>query len=792
MDFYELALKRHSAITNRNTSHRSTEPVVLEIRSTDRVLGPTLINFTSQSDDPRFDSIPITPVSVSVLGSISSTVRNLLIPSGSKRAFNLVISDPPTEIVYVTPQGPPGLKFEPSRVVFSVENQVAPILLTVEAGSEAVVDALITFTIESEDARFAGITMETVGVTTTAHILASVESVYVSTGAVAGTRAAEGGLGGVGSSALITLTPSEKPRAAVVVTLEAPGDVTYSPAPVVLTRDGSPQAVTIKGGKAPAETAAITFVVESQDPRFNGILVSPVEVTVQASISVSSTSVTVSRNYNGGVTATLQLSTSIAPIEDILILIRPPGDISLSKDRIVIPAGSTQPLSFEIFGGQTIASPSELTFLVTSQDSRFDNVRIEPVMVTVDDPDKTPPGPPSLELDIDGIYTRRDEVKVTINFNERTTGFTPDTFLFVLDEKSDTYTDIGLATVTELDRNFGMFEAKLRLKGEGTYTFRVLRGFVADMPGNPSLPAQISFIRDLTVPPPLALSCPSGCETTEEGDLDFSDLTLNMALTPKFVAAFDFGGRVKSFEEKDLVLTYLPAGALITDQDWNASGRVVNDSTYPTIQTEFIMRNISTGEYQVEVSGYQLPGLYTLSLRDGAVTNLAGTPVPLSTLRISVVNAPLDEGLNGPGFLPGLVLWQSILVAGGGGLVVLVCMAGSCYCYRKKRGRSQSPPHNTSLNQVLSNGVRKSPVNISMRAPMHNAVTTLLVGKGGGRANMATPRKVDDEKEKNHLKWVLVPSSVHTNVFVLETRFVVHCHHALFGFSPWLFRISGL
>jgi hypothetical protein len=171
----------------------------------------------------------------------------------------------------------------------------ADLRFSMASSSFPVETSFVTFTVASEDTRFDKVVIPPVSVTVQASLYKDVTALVVPvTSEVVGSNM-DGLDDALGSDLLATPLGTFRLWADVVPTSEVRvevilprSDLTVEPANITLPAGSMPHIpITIRSGAYALEASLIRFRVTSADTRFDGILVAPVTLLVQASLSPS-------------------------------------------------------------------------------------------------------------------------------------------------------------------------------------------------------------------------------------------------------------------------------------------------------------------------------------------------------------------------------------------------------------------------------------------------------------------------------------------------------------------------
>lgn len=353
----------------------------------------TSIRFSIISDDLRYDRLKIVELPLTVTASIESSDPYIRFSDKSEHvagtlinSFELRTKYTPKRTVYIVPNVPPalevkGLQLTPSLIQILPGSFGTIVQISVPSSASPIPQTSIELGVTSDDTRFHGTELPSIDVVIQAKITVHPKRLVVKTN---GTSPS--------TDVVFYFTPSISPMREVVVSISAPGEVTVSPA---LIRLGSshgpfnPYRVTVFGGTLPAKSNPIRFSVVSDDSRFDKITVDEVNVTVQASITCSASSiVTTIKDVDSAAAKPILLTLKSNTIPDAPLLIVPVApagrsDITFLPAKLTIPASRKVWARIEVVTGNDTMDTAPITFHVTSADSRFDSIAIPDVLLTI-------------------------------------------------------------------------------------------------------------------------------------------------------------------------------------------------------------------------------------------------------------------------------------------------------------------------------------------------------------------------------------------------------------------------
>ena len=253
--------------------------------------------WTGQISRLRFDPVPSGVGSdyIEVLGITSTAPGVTIAQSGGSTAvaeggatdtYTVVLTGEPVANVTITPSPGSQLNVSPASLTFTIANWNTPQTVTVAAVNDAVAEGnhsgTITHAAASTDPGYNGFGIASITATITDNDTAGV-TITESGGSTAVTEGA--------ATDAYTVALTSQPTADVVITPSPNSQLTVSPTSLTFTSSNwsTPQTVTVAAvNDAVAEGAhsgTITHTAASTDPRYNGISIAPVNVTITDDVS---------------------------------------------------------------------------------------------------------------------------------------------------------------------------------------------------------------------------------------------------------------------------------------------------------------------------------------------------------------------------------------------------------------------------------------------------------------------------------------------------------------------------
>ena len=362
--------------------------------------GTAVFAHAATSADAGYHGVAIDPVEAverdrDRAAGVTLSAQSLTVPEGATASWTVVLDGEPradVTIAVARASGDGDLSADPAELVFTPQNWAAAQRVTVTAMEDADrADGSGTFshTGASDDASYAGMDFGSVVV---AEVDNDVPEVRVSETHLTVDE---------GSSETYTLMLSIAPAQDVTVSVASIGDDSVSVRPSSLTFGSTdwmtPKEVTVSAADDPdpvSGSAVIAHGTSSADPDYDEM--NPASVSVATvdddavTVAVSPAALTVAEGDSAAYSVVLQ----VQPTEDVTVALTRSGDADLSADpqRLVFTAANWNAVQKVTVSAaeDPDAADGEATFafVVTSGDTGYHLVRVDPVTATEDDNDR--------------------------------------------------------------------------------------------------------------------------------------------------------------------------------------------------------------------------------------------------------------------------------------------------------------------------------------------------------------------------------------------------------------------
>ena len=355
------------------------------------------ITFAVSSSDTNYDGLSVNPVEmtntdndtpgITVMATDTTTSE-----SGATGTISVELNTQPTADVTITPASSDDGEGTVSRALtFTPANWNTQQQVTVTGQDDNIVDGTqnyqITFTVSSTDTEYNVLTIRPVNVTNTDNDTGGV------TLTPSGSETTESG--GV---VMIGVVLTSQPTADVTITPASSdtGEGTVSPETLTFTPSewSTEQEVTVTGVNDDIadgdQMYQITFTVSSTDTIYNGLIVSPVDLTNadNDTANIMQTAIGSETSESGG-TVTISMVLTSEPTADVKITpaSSDTGEGTVSPETLTFtPSNWNTQQTITVTGvGDGINDPNEsyqITFTVSSDDTNYGAITISPVDLT--------------------------------------------------------------------------------------------------------------------------------------------------------------------------------------------------------------------------------------------------------------------------------------------------------------------------------------------------------------------------------------------------------------------------
>ena len=370
------------------------------------------------STDADYNGITVSEVDVTVTDDETARVSilpaQLTIAEGESDSYRVVLTSRPSHdvTIFITHSGDPDIRIGQGTLIFTGENWGQPQTVVVKASSDddaADDNARLAHSASSSDGSYNGLILRDVRIS-------------VSDDDSAGVRISPTNLSiPEGESRDYTVVLTSKPALAVVLAASSdnsdltpsPGSLTISPADW-----NTPQTIRVGAAQdddALDDKARFSHAAASADPAYQGIPVDEVGITVtdndSAGVKVTPTRLEMPEDAS----TTYSLALTSRPSQPVVVAIRHSGDPDISADvaRVSFAPSEWETPSTVIVQASRDPDASDdsatLEHSASSSDSSYDGVSVDPVRITVRDPDVAGITVTPLNLAIDegssGTYT---------------------------------------------------------------------------------------------------------------------------------------------------------------------------------------------------------------------------------------------------------------------------------------------------------------------------------------------------------------------------------------------------
>ncbi|HLP87949.1 MAG TPA: DUF4114 domain-containing protein [Nostocaceae cyanobacterium] len=381
------------------------------------------LQHTVVSNDPNYSNLSVNPINVAITDndrsglSVGGTIGvNVIIPNavivtqtdsstnvtegGATDTYSVVLNGQPTSDVTVTINSGSQLTTDKTQLIFNSANWNVPQIVAVTAVDDTVVEGnhagTIQHTVTSSDTRFNNFPASSVNVSITDNDLVNPYSVII-TQSGGNTAVTEGS-----SNDIYTVALASQPTANVTININSGTQLLSSTNRLVFTPDNwnVPRTVTVAAIDDPfvegPHTGVINFTVTSSDTNFNSIPVDSINVAITdndvlgvvINQSDGSTNVT-----EGGTTDTYTVILSSQPTSDVVVNLNNGTQLTTNTNQLVFTAQNwniAQTVTVTAVDDSLIeATPHSGTIQhsVTSSDSRYNGITVNPVNVNITDND---------------------------------------------------------------------------------------------------------------------------------------------------------------------------------------------------------------------------------------------------------------------------------------------------------------------------------------------------------------------------------------------------------------------
>jgi hypothetical protein len=331
-------------------------------------LSTLLIGFELISLDPRFRDTIMPFLAITVTAALDVSSVDLRIGATKPATLLLSPSVIPTDNVTVELIFPSGVVASP-RILKWAAGDASDLNVTFSAFrmDTPLRPFALRYDVTSDDSRFHGIQ----GPNVTIVVLGSV---YVGQQELRLLPSA---------NALIYLTPNAAPDRDVTITAASPNELVTLSSPLMLNRNsGAPIRLTVTAGSLPSARDQLILSTLSADSRFDNISIPPIFVTVLASVAFQPGAIQL--QPAGSLNFTVVFN--VAPSEDTTLTPQIPSQFDgliVTPSFATVFAGSSSPVTFTMIAPPTAIGTFEVSMVVTSNDTRFQQLSIVPLQVAV-------------------------------------------------------------------------------------------------------------------------------------------------------------------------------------------------------------------------------------------------------------------------------------------------------------------------------------------------------------------------------------------------------------------------
>jgi hypothetical protein len=331
-------------------------------------LSTALIGFELTSLDPRFRDTIMPFLAMTATATLDVSSSDLRIGATKPATLLLSLSIIPTDDVSVELVSLGGVVASP-RILTWAAGDASGLNVTFSAArmDTPLRPFALRYDVTSYDSRFHGIQ----GPNVTIVVLGSV---YVGQQELRLLPSA---------NALIYLTPNAAPDRDVMITAASPSEMVTLSSPLMLNRNsGAPIRLAVTAGLLPSARDQLILSTSSADSRFDNISIPPIFVTVLASVAFQPGAIQL--QPAGSLNFTVVFN--VAPSVDTTLTPQIPSrfeGLIVTPSFVTVLAGSSDPVIFTMLAPPTAIGTFEVSMVVTSNDTRFQQLSVVPLQVAV-------------------------------------------------------------------------------------------------------------------------------------------------------------------------------------------------------------------------------------------------------------------------------------------------------------------------------------------------------------------------------------------------------------------------